>query len=118
MERPDTTAPLAGYGLPDGSRPEVPRRGCVIVLRDPALRAAAIETGLIWSGPHAAQVAAVRDIASGRVDRPTHAMPDWAQAALVAYETSESTPPADESPGPRQPRAHGRPPGSTRLVLP
>jgi hypothetical protein len=94
VDRPDMTAPLAGYGLPDGSRPEMPRRGCIIDLRDPAIRAAAIETGLVWSGPHAAQVAAVLDIAGGRVERPTYPMPDWAEAALAASETSASTPDA------------------------
>ena len=74
--------PLRGYGPPDGTGSS-PRRGCVIDLGDPALRAAAIETGLIWSGPMAAQYAAILDIAKGRIDRPTYALPDWAEYALA-----------------------------------
>jgi hypothetical protein len=79
---PDTGTPrnaLDGYGLGG-------RKGCVIDLTDPTLRAAAVETGLIWSGPIAAQVQAVVDMAAGRVAVPaTYALPEWAANTLAYY---------------------------------
>lgn len=47
-----------------------PWRGCIRDLTIPAIRAAAIADGTIWSGPHGAVVAAVDDIVAGRVPFP------------------------------------------------
>lgn len=81
---PDAPLPLDphaldGYGLGG-------RHGCVINLDDITLRAGALATGLIWSAPVGAQEQAVLDMASGRIERPTYPLPEWASNALAYYE--------------------------------
>lgn len=56
----------------------------LINLADPAIRAEAIASGLVWSGPVAAQVAACRDIEAGRVPIDPDKLPDHALRLLDA----------------------------------
>ncbi len=86
IDVPRTPSALAGYGLPDGTDNFVgPRKGCIIDMDDPELRAAAVATGLTWSAPMGAQVAAVLDIATGPVPYPGYALPEWAVNTLDYY---------------------------------
>jgi hypothetical protein len=51
-------------------------------LADPKVRAEAIASGLVWSGPAGAQEAACKDIASGRVPMPSYPLPAQAMARI------------------------------------
>lgn len=53
-----------------------------IDLTDPEVRAEAIRTGLVWSGPAGAQEAACEDIASGRVPTPSY-LPERARRRIA-----------------------------------
>lgn len=52
----------------------------IIDLTDPTVRARAIASGLVWSGPGAAQEAACKDIVEGKVP-----VPQYLPAAIRAH---------------------------------
>lgn len=49
----------------------------IIDLADPAERARAVADGLIWSAPEGAIVAALKDIAAGRIPPPAVIPSQW-----------------------------------------
>ncbi len=54
----------------------------IVDLSDPEVRADAIASGLVWSGPAGAQEAACQDIASGQVPVPGY-LPESARARIM-----------------------------------
>lgn len=52
-----------------------------IDLSDPQARADAVRDGYIWSAPRGAVIAALKDIASGRIPPPSHVPQEYAELA-------------------------------------
>lgn len=69
-------------------------------LTDPAERAKAVAGGYIWSAPHGAIVAALKDIAAGRIPPPDYIPSEFSSLALYLGVKPAATGGIAEGPGP------------------